>query len=101
MFFIQILLKNFKINITNFILGIFGGVSLSYLFLKFKRSKNSKNSSLNSNNDSDEIKLKSNDEEYLIKEQLKRNFEYFGEEGMKLITNSFVCVVGIGGVGRY
>jgi len=36
----------------------------------------------------------------LIREQLKRNYEFFGDEGMKKIINSFVIVVGIGGVGR-
>jgi hypothetical protein len=40
-------------------------------------------------------------EQELVREQLKRNYEFFNEEGMNLIKNSFVCVVGIGGVGRY
>jgi len=39
-------------------------------------------------------------EDELIKEQLKRNYEFFGEIGMNNIINSFVVVVGIGGVGR-
>lgn len=39
-------------------------------------------------------------EQGLLREQLKRNFEFFGDEGMNRIVNSFVVVVGIGGVGR-
>lgn len=45
--------------------------------------------------------LEDKNESALLKEQLKRNYEFFSEEGMKLISNSFVVVVGIGGVGRY
>ena len=39
-------------------------------------------------------------DEEVIREQLKRNYEFFGEEGMLKIRNKFVVVIGIGGVGR-
>lgn len=45
--------------------------------------------------------INSGSEEALVKEQLKRNYEFFGDMGMELIKNAFVVVVGIGGVGRY
>ncbi|CAJ1962453.1 unnamed protein product [Cylindrotheca closterium] len=37
----------------------------------------------------------------LREEQLSRHTLYFGEEGMKSIRNSKVCVVGLGGVGSH
>lgn len=37
--------------------------------------------------------------EHLIRESLARNYVYFGEEGMEKIRNSFVIIVGLGGVG--
>lgn len=37
----------------------------------------------------------------LIKEQLARNYALFGDEGQSLIRNSFVIVVGLGGVGSH
>ncbi len=43
---------------------------------------------------------KTQDESALVREQLKRNYEFFREEGMKRIQGSYVIVVGIGGVGR-
>jgi tRNA A37 threonylcarbamoyladenosine dehydratase len=45
--------------------------------------------------------LDQSEETGLIREQLKRNYEFFGEDGMKSISNSFVVVVGIGGVGSH
>lgn len=40
-------------------------------------------------------------EHQVIREQLKRNYEFFGDKGMNKITDSFVIVVGIGGVGSH
>ncbi|KAJ1021096.1 hypothetical protein NDA16_003882 [Ustilago loliicola] len=40
-------------------------------------------------------------DESLIREQLSRNYSFLGEEGMKAIRNSFVIVVGAGGVGSW
>lgn len=37
--------------------------------------------------------------EVIIREALARNYVYFGEEGMKSIRESFVIIVGLGGVG--
>lgn len=39
--------------------------------------------------------------EELIREQLARNYAFLGEEGMNLVRNSFVIVVGVGGVGSH
>lgn len=40
-------------------------------------------------------------DEELIREQLARNYTFFGEEGMKKIRGSTVVVVGCGGVGSW
>lgn len=40
-------------------------------------------------------------DEDLILEQLSRNYLFFGEEGMTKIRDSFVVVVGAGGVGSW
>jgi hypothetical protein len=40
-------------------------------------------------------------DEGLIREQLARNYVFFGEEGMSRIRNSTVVVVGCGGVGSW
>ena len=37
----------------------------------------------------------------LEKEQLTRNFSFFGEDGQKEIMNSFVIIIGCGGVGSF
>ena len=57
---------------------------------------NNNNNSSNSNSDSKEYKLT---EEEILREELKRNYEFFGEEGMKRIRNSFVIVIGLDGIG--
>jgi len=53
-----------------------------------------------SNIDKNQLTTSETSEEGLIREQLKRNYEFFGDEAMKKIIDSFVVVVGIGGVGR-
>ncbi|CAK9837414.1 tRNA threonylcarbamoyladenosine dehydratase Tcd1 [Schizosaccharomyces pombe] len=40
-------------------------------------------------------------DENLIREQLARNYAFFGEDGMERLRNSFVIVVGCGGVGSW
>ncbi|KAI3623959.1 hypothetical protein GLX27_002091 [Malassezia furfur] len=42
-----------------------------------------------------------NYDDALIREQLSRNYSFFGEEGMDAIRRSFVIVVGAGGVGSW
>jgi len=39
--------------------------------------------------------------EDLMKEQLVRNYQYFGEEGQNKVRKSFVVVIGVGGVGSH
>ncbi len=90
-------------NTQNIILGTICGIGLSYLFSKLKKFLNLKKKldTKESTEDKEIRKINGTEEEkVLIREQLKRNYEFFGNEGMKLITDSFVCVVGIGGVGR-
>ncbi|KZS88622.1 ubiquitin-protein ligase molybdopterin-converting factor [Sistotremastrum niveocremeum HHB9708] len=43
----------------------------------------------------------SNYDETLIREQLTRNYAFFGDEGMKKIRGSKVAVIGCGGVGSW
>ena len=94
--------KNAKIfSPVGIITSIASGLAFSYLFNKLKKKflrkkENDKSDQL----DNDKKLLKNEDEIALIREQLKRNYEFFGEKGMGLITKSFICVVGIGGVGR-
>ncbi|PKI82388.1 hypothetical protein MVES1_003471 [Malassezia vespertilionis] len=40
-------------------------------------------------------------DETLIREQLSRNYSFLGEEGMQRVRDSFVIVVGAGGVGSW
>lgn len=40
-------------------------------------------------------------DESLVREQLSRNYSFLGEEGMSTIRDSFVIVVGAGGVGSW
>lgn len=42
-----------------------------------------------------------NYDESLIREQLTRNYSFLGEEGMSKVRNSFVVIVGAGGVGSW
>ena len=42
-----------------------------------------------------------NYDEELIKEQLARNYVFFGEDGMAKIRNGRVVIVGCGGVGSW
>jgi len=89
--------------------GVLGGVALSYIFSKIKKiiTPKNRNELLQDQRHQDEIDietqkrlLEDKKEQELVREQLKRNYEFFGEEGMKQIENAFVVVVGIGGVGR-
>ena len=69
----------------------FSGIAMAYLLNKIKRLFKAKYKERN--------KLKMSDSE-VLREQLKRNYEFFGEEGMTQLKNKFIIVVGIGGVGR-
>lgn len=37
----------------------------------------------------------------MIKEQLVRNIQFFGEDGQKKISDSYVIIFGVGGVGSH
>jgi hypothetical protein len=107
----------------NSMLVFFSGCLFTYLYIKFRKYMNKRqfrkfansisykaeiNERIQFKHESfDNPNFKNSDngqlissEQSLIREQLKRNYEFFGEEGMKKIINSFVVVVGIGGVGR-
>jgi hypothetical protein len=80
------------------------GISLCYFgykLYKYLSSDTISNTTTGkkTNRTSQEISLNA-DEVDLVREQLKRNYEFFKEDGMKNIINSYVVVVGIGGVGR-
>ena len=47
------------------------------------------------------IRKKNTVDESLIREQLSRNYLFFGDEGVERIRGSFVIVVGVGGVGSW
>lgn len=86
-----------KNYLNSFFSGLSLGVTISFICFKifkyfsFKRKKIICMS---------EEKPDPSAEEVLVREQLKRNYEFFKEEGMNKIKESYVIVVGIGGVGR-
>lgn len=82
------------IALTSLGLGVLVGLSikkvLSFIFRSKLRPQIDENKGPN---------LKQ--EGILLREQLKRNYEFFSSESMEKIKNCFVCVVGIGGVGSH
>ncbi|KAK9728781.1 hypothetical protein K7432_000811 [Basidiobolus ranarum] len=46
-------------------------------------------------------KVLTKEEKSLLEEQLKKSIEFFGEKGVEKLRNSFVIVVGAGGVGSW
>jgi tRNA A37 threonylcarbamoyladenosine dehydratase len=75
-----------------FISIFIAGLGISFVFRRLKKSIQLDNSNI--------FKI-TNDEKEIMREQLKRNYEFFGDEGMSKIIDSFVIVVGIGGVGSH
>lgn len=72
-----------------------------------KEELNHRNKSINIIKDSSNFKDINNNnenfvvaEESLLREQLKRNYEFFGEDGMNKIINSFIIIIGVGVIGR-
>ena len=98
--------KYFQINssllglISSFMGGFVVGCALSYFVNKKKNLLKIKSKEISSPKSPKSKNKLSTMDKNLIREQLKRNYEFFGEEGMKGIKDSFVVVVGIGGVGR-
>jgi tRNA A37 threonylcarbamoyladenosine dehydratase len=84
-------------SVALFLGGLFTGY-LSVRLISFIRRRFLKKYNFE---DLENTVLDKSEEAGLIREQLKRNYEFFGDEGMKLITESFVVVVGIGGVGSH
>lgn len=91
--------------------GVAGGIVIGVLgTLSLTKNKDCSTSDDNSNHSQaiqDQKKLtnlSSKDQEKmenLMKEQLTRNYQFFGEEKQTKIRNSFVVVVGCGGVGSH
>ena len=57
----------------------------------------------NFNNFEDSLNIddyKSEEYQKICKEQLVRNYQFFGEEKQKKLSSSFVIIIGVGGVGR-
>ena len=59
-----------------------------------------KNKKINKNIKNENVNFIETNEE-LIKEQLKRNYEFFEENGMKLIRNSFIIIIGCESIGSH
>ena len=81
------------INICLFFIGFF----LFFIFKVFLKRKNKK---INKNIKKEKLNFIETNEE-LIKEQLKRNYEFFEENGMKLIRNSFIIIIGCDSIGSH
>lgn len=99
-------------SIINSIIIFSAGVVFSISFKKVynyitNRQNNNQNCLSKPNIKNDNIIKESNKlldiniEKDLLREQLKRNYEFFTEENMDKIKNAFVCVVGLGGVGSH
>ena len=81
------------INICLFFIGFF-------LFFIFKVLLKRKIKKINKNIKNENLNFIETNEE-LIKEQLKRNYEFFEENGMKLIRNSFIIIIGCDSIGSH
>ena len=81
------------INICLFFIGFF-------LFFIFKVYLKRKIKKINKNIKKENLNFIETNEE-LIKEQLKRNYEFFEENGMKLIRNSFIIIIGCESIGSH
>ena len=81
------------INICLFFIGFF-------LFFIFKVILKRKIIKINKNIKKENLNFIETNEE-LIKEQLKRNYEFFEENGMKLIRNSFIIIIGCDSIGSH
>lgn len=46
-------------------------------------------------------RIQDSEEEFLIREQLSRNYSFLGEESQNSVRSAFVIVVGLGGVGSH
>ncbi|CAD8065736.1 unnamed protein product [Paramecium sonneborni] len=77
-----------------FLVGLTGGIFLSFLGQKMLQRRDNKNKQSQKQNHSQE------EEEELLKEQLVRNIQFFGEAQNK-IANSHIMVIGVGGVGSH
>ncbi len=75
--------------------------SVQQLYYFVKHRKTLSNITNKSQTDHKDKSKNINTELSLLREQLKRNYEFFGEESMEKIKKSFVCVVGLGGVGSH
>lgn len=73
---------------TSSLVGAVAGFCAAYVFLRpTNRSKEL------------EPRKRNEDENLIWAEQLVRNRQFFGERGQRLIEESYVVVVGVGGVG--
>ena len=84
------------INICLFLIGFF----LFFIFKYFLKQKEEKKINKNIENENLNFNLNKSNEE-LLREQLKRNYEFFEENGMKLIRNSFIIIIGCDSIGSH
>ena len=84
-----------------YILIFFLGI-ISYFLTKriFSTQKNSNLKSINNNIPIYKKTFQKTSEE-LLREQLKRNYEFFEEKGMNLIRNSTIVIFGLEGIGSH
>ena len=82
-----------------YLLIFFLGIIFYFLTKRiFSNTINSKFKSIN-NNIANYKKTFQKTSEELLREQLKRNYEFFEEKGMNLIRNSTIIIFGLDGIG--
>lgn len=88
-----------KIAETVLLFGL-GYVSTHLLHSLINQTSSSPPQNTPSQNPKKTINFKSPEYEEIVREQLVRNYQFFGEEGQKKIRNSYIIVIGAGGIGR-
>jgi len=92
-------------QISEYFQFILIGISISLLYHYFlKKDINTANKNKEDNIKTEKQPLTEysfEQENIIVREQLKRNYEFFKDEGMSIIKNSFVVIVGVGGIGSH
>ncbi|KAI3636988.1 hypothetical protein MIR68_005255 [Amoeboaphelidium protococcarum] len=93
-------MDNYRLSIIFLSGAAAAWIVFSVIADKYPSSKKSNRQVLISDRASDDTGCAAGDIE-LEQEQLTRNYQFFGQDGMDRIQNTFIVVVGLGGVGSH